>query len=83
MLNNNEKRFINILEEAQRCVKGELELDNFDGKWFAMDYREDVGCAFAIMTHGFNEPIITDEYAKSKGVDIIKCCNEIGIAYVG
>lgn len=83
MLNNNEKKFIEVINEAKRYVKGELELDCVDGKWFAMDYRENLEGAFPIEAKQYNEPIITNEEAKEKSIDIIKCCNECGIFYVG
>lgn len=83
MINKNERKFMDLLEEAERYAKGELELDCVDGEWFVMDYREDLGGAFPIKSNGFDEPIITDEEAKIKGIDIIECCDELGIAYVG
>lgn len=82
-MNKNEKRFIETLKEAKRYVKGELELDCFDGEWFAMDYREDFGCSFPIEVNGFDRPIITDEEAESRGIDIVACCEKYGILYVG
>ena len=83
MFNDNEKKFIDIINEAKRHIKGELELDNIDGKWFAMDYREDLEGAFPIESKQYDEPIITDKEAKEKGIDIIKCCDECNISYVG
>ena len=70
MLNNNEKKFVDAINEAMRYVKGELELDCFEGKWFAMDYREDLEGAFFIE-------------AKKQRINVIKCCNECHISYVG
>lgn len=55
--NDNEKKFIKTLEDAKRYVKGKLELDDFEGKWFAMDYREDMESAFNIDTTPYNEPL--------------------------
>lgn len=83
MLNENERNFVELLEKAKRYVKGELELDCFDGEWFAMDYREDFGCAFPIETNGFDKPIITNKKAEVRNIDIVKCCDECGILYVG
>lgn len=83
MFNNDEKKFIDIINEAKQYVKGELELDCFDGEWFAMDYREDLGGAIDIEAKQYNKPLITDEEAKKNGIDIIKCCNECDIYYVG
>lgn len=82
MFNNNEKEFINIINEAKKYVLGELELDNFDGEWFAMDYREDLEGAFDIEEEPYNKPLITEEEAEERGIDVIKCCNECDIYYV-
>ena len=82
-LNKNEKNFVETLEKAKRFVKGELELDNFDGKWFAMDYRKDLEGAFCIETEPYDKPLITDEEAEEKGIDITKCCDACDISYVG
>lgn len=75
--------FIDLLEEAKKYVKGELELDCFEGKWYAMDYREDLEGAFPIEAKGYNHAIITDNEAKRVGIDIKKCCDICGISYVG
>lgn len=82
MLNDNEKKLIDILDEAKRCVKGELELDHLDGKWFAMDYRKDFEAAVPIEIIPYNLPLVTDEELKEKDIDIIKCCDECNISYV-
>ena len=81
MLNDNEKKFIDILNEFKGYVKGELELDKIGRGWFPLDYREDLGDAFYIETDGYIKPLITDKEAKEKGIDIIKCCNECNIFY--
>lgn len=83
MFNNNEKMFIDIVNEAKRYVKGELELDCVDGKWYAMDYREDLEGAFPIEANQYNEPLITDEEAEHKGINIIKCCDMCDVSHVG
>ena len=83
IFNQNEKAFIEMLENAKRCVRDELELDNFDGEWFAMDYREELEGAFHIEISPYNEPVITDEEAKLKQIDIIKCCDACDVSYVG
>lgn len=80
--NDNEKRFIEMLEEAKKYVKGELELDNFDGEWFAMDYRADLHCAFPIEAKQYNKPLITDKEIKEKYIDFIKCCDTCDVSYV-
>lgn len=82
-MNKSEKLFISILEDAKKCVKGELELDCLDGNWYAMDYREDLQAAFPIEVEGFNHLLITNEEAESRQINIIECCNVCGIAYVG
>lgn len=81
--NENEKAFIEMLEKAKCFVKGELELDNFDGEWFAMDYRADLEGAFYIEIKPYHEPLITDKEAKEKSIDVVKCCDECDISYVG
>lgn len=78
MFNDNENKFIALLEKTKRYVKGELKLDNCDGKWFAMDYREEFAEACSI----YNNPLITDKEAKEQDIDIIKCCDECNISYV-
>ena len=81
--NDNEKNFINKLENAKKYVKGELELDLEAGEWYAMDYREDFESAFPIEVEPYNKPLITEEEAENKCIDIEKCCDECGISYVG
>ena len=81
-MNAEERKFISLLEDAKNYVKGELELDCFDGEWYAMDYREELGGAFSIGVSKFDIPLITDEEAKNMQIDIIKCCNECNIFYV-
>lgn len=81
MFNDNEKKFIDIINEAKRYVKGELELDCLDGEWYTMDYRADCECA--LWMDGIYElPLITVEEAERKGIDVIKCCDECNVAYV-
>ena len=82
-MNNGTKTFIKILEDAQKYVKGELELDLVDGAWYAMDYRADLEGAFPIDAKGFNDLLITTEEAEKHGIDIIKCCDICDISYVG
>jgi hypothetical protein len=82
LFNNNEKQFIDILEDAMRYVKGELELDCIDGEWFAMDYREDLEGAFPIEVSPYDKPIITDEEAEEKHINIIRCCDNRNVSYV-
>lgn len=82
-LNKNEKAFVEMLEEAEKHVGGELELDCVDGEWFAMDYKENLGGAFRLERPPYDRPIISDEYADKKNIDIRKCCDACGVAYVG
>ena len=74
---------IDIIENAKRYVKGELELDLIDGVWVAMDYREELGGAFPIEIKGFNNRIITEHEANKYKLDVRACCDVFGIAYVG
>lgn len=83
MFNDNEKKFIDIINEAKRYAVGELELDCVNGKWYAMDYRVDWGGAIPMEAEQYSLPLITNEEAKRKGIDIIKCCDECDIYYVG
>lgn len=81
--NDNEKSFIKILEDAKSCVKGELELDNFEGKWFAMDYREDMEGAFSIDIIPYDKPLITEEEAEEMGINVMQCCDYCNAWIVG
>lgn len=83
MLNRDEKQLVGLINEAKMYVKGELELDCIDGEWYARDYREELGGAFPIGVSKFNIPLITNKEAENFNIDIIKCCNECDIAYVG
>lgn len=83
MFNDNEIKLIAMIEIARGCVRGEVELNCVDGKWYARDYREDLGSAFPIETAPYHEPLITNDEAEDKGIDIIKCCEMCGIYYVG
>ena len=81
--NDNEKKFIKTLEDAKRYVKGKLELDDFEGKWFAMDYREDMESAFNIDTAPYNEPLLTTKEAKEKKINVEQCCEYCNAYIVG
>lgn len=83
MFNDNEIKLIAMIEKARGYVKGEVELDCIDGEWYARDYREDLGGAIPIEAEPYRKPLITDDEADNKGVDIIKCCEMCGIYYVG
>lgn len=82
-LNDNEKNFIEILNEAMRYIKGELELNNVEGDWYVLDYREDLGSAFNIDVAPYDKPLITEEEAEEKGIDVRKCCDYVGAYIVG
>lgn len=81
MFNPFELEFIERIEEARRYVIGELELDHFDGGWYAMDYREEFGQAFDIKR--YSDHFITDDDVKNQRIDVVKCCEYCGIYYVG
>ena len=81
--NEYEEKLIEIIEEAKEYCNGELELDNFDGKWYALDYRSDLEGAFSINEEKYCNPIITDRHAKEHNVDVIRCCDYCDISYVG
>lgn len=80
---SNTDTLIDIIEDAKKYVKGELELDCVDGVWIAMDYRESLGGAFPIEVKGFNNKIIKVSEAEASGIDVRMCCNHCGVAYVG
>lgn len=80
-MNENEKKFIDLLEEAKRHAKGELELDCFNDEWYALDYRADLEIAIW-MDGAYKLPLITVQEAKRKGIDVIKCCDECDVSYV-
>ena len=78
-MNKNEKLFIELLEEAKRYCKGELELDCIDGEWYVMDYRKDLEAALWVEDNGYDKPLITVKDAKRKGIDVIKCCDKCDV----
>ena len=63
-------------------LEGEIYLYCIYGKWYARDYREDLGGAFPIETETYINPIITNDEAEDKNIDIIKCCEMCGVYYV-
>lgn len=83
MFNDREIELIGMIENARKYVKGEVELDCINGEWYVRDYREDFEGAFLIEAEPYKKPLITDDEAKDKGVDIIKCCEMCGVYYVG
>ena len=80
--NEYEEKLIKIIEEAKEYCNGELELDNFDGEWYALDYRADLEGALSIDNEKYNTPVITDEDAKEYNVDVIKCLDYCDVLYV-
>lgn len=87
-LNENEKLFVEILDNAKKCCKGELELDlcvdEDEGfSWFAMDYREELEGAFAIAISPYDKPLISEERAEEMRIDVRKCCDAVGAFIVG
>ena len=81
--NEHEEKLIEVIEEAKKYCNGELELDNFDGEWYALDYRADLEQALSIDKAIYNIPVITDEVAQEYNIDIIKCCDYCDVSYVG
>ena len=79
----NENDLITALNEAQKYVKGELELNCNDGEWVAMDYREELNCSMPIEIPPYNMPLITEEKASKNNINIVKCCDKCSIYYVG
>ena len=55
----------------------------FDGKWYARDYRKESGSVFSIDIDGFDKPLITVEEAKTRGIDVVKCCDRCNVYYSG
>ena len=82
MFNENEKKFIEEIEEAKKHAKGELELDLIEGEWFAMDYRSEKEGAFFFEDDKYSKPLITEEEAKEKNINVIKCCDDCDVSYV-
>ena len=86
--NEFEQKLIEKIEEAKNYCKGELELDLFENDmfgdgWYAMDYREDLECAFSINSTKFDKPLITEETAQKYNVDVRECCDYCNVYYVG
>lgn len=81
--NEQEEEFIQTLEKAKMYIKGVLELNNFDGAWYVMDYREDLGSSFNLDREPYNKPVITKKEAWNKGIDIEQCCNYCNAYIVG
>ena len=79
----NEETLMLVIEDAKRYCKGELELDLIDGVWIAMDYREELEGAFSIDVDTFDDEIISVSEAERQGIDVIRCCDECDISYVG
>ena len=83
-LNENEKRFVEILEKARRYCAGELEVvfDFSNDAWWARDYKELWGGSYIIETDDFElRPLILASTAKTYHIDVEKCCNYVG-AYI-
>ena len=76
-----EKDFIEKLQTAEAYVPGDydMEIDHIDGNWYVCKYSERYGEATPT---DFVEPIITDQEAKDRGIDVVRCLNEYGCYYV-
>ena len=82
--NEHERSLINVIKEAKRYCKGELEIDLLDDGWYAMDYREEYESAFFIEENGYNEkPLISEETIKKYNVNVRKCFDYCDVSYVG
>ena len=79
----NENRLVDIIENAKKYCKGELELDLVGDVWIAMDYRADLEGACSIDVKGFNDKIISVFEAETSGIDVRKCCDLCDVSYVG
>ncbi len=76
-----EKDFIEKLQTAEAYIPGDydMEIDHIDGSWYVYKYSERYGEATPT---DFVEPIITDQEAMSRGIDVVKCLDEYGCYYV-
>ena len=82
--NEYEKAFINVIRQAQKYVKGELEIVNENDGWYARDYKENLGGSFIISKNGYDtKPLISNYTAKKYNVNVIKCCDLCHVYYVG
>lgn len=80
-LNANEQEFVKNIKDLTNCVPEgyELEMEHFPGGddcpagWYAYKYSETYGEATPM--DDYNEPIITDNEADERQVDVVKCCN--------
>lgn len=81
--NEYEKALIAAIQEAERYVKGELEMQCHDGDWFAWDYREEYEAAFSMEVNDYHtKPIISKETIKKHNVNVIKCLDYCNVYYV-
>lgn len=86
-MNANEKEFMEMLRDAEANISSdyEMEIDHFNGEddtpsgWWVYKYNEARGEA---VIADDPEPLITDEEAKAKRIDVVKCLNEYGCYYV-
>ena len=80
--NEYEQALMNVIEEAKVYCVGELELDHFEDGWYVMDYREGFEAAFVISKYS-TRPVISDKTVRKHRVDVRRCCDKCGVAYVG
>ncbi len=76
-MNDNEKEFMKKLRDAEwRVPLGYyMEIDHMKNGWFVM---KNSGIYGEPIKKVLPDPIITDEEAKAKGVDVTKCLLKYG-----
>ena len=76
-----DKDFIKKLQTAETYIPGDydMEIDHIGDKWFVYKYSERYGEATPT---DLSEPIITDQEAKDRRIDIVECLDEYGCYYV-
>ena len=76
-----DKDFMEKLQTAKMYVPGgyDMEIDHIDGSWYVYKYSERYGEATPT---DLLEPIITNQEAKNRGIDVVKCLDEYGCYYV-
>ena len=86
-MNANEKEFMDMLRNAEANISSDydMELEHFNGGddtpsgWWVYKYSEARGEA---VIANDPEPLITDEEAKQKNINVLKCLQKYGCYYV-
>lgn len=90
-LNAHEEEFMEKLRKADAYIPSDCELEidyqyadpetcfKVDG-WYAMKYD---GSSASLLEEFSTKPIITNEEAEELGIDVEKCLDKYGCAYVG